>query len=90
MFKGVETPVVRVDSNKYRPWRFPGAQAYIIVTKIYHQILKFEFRIKKFPGAHAYIIVTKIHHQIPDFEFRIKISRPLGIDHCNKNPSSDT
>ena len=36
MFKGVETPVVRGDSNKYRPWRFPDTQAYIIVTKIYH------------------------------------------------------
>ena len=33
MFKGVETPVVRVDSNKYRAWRWPGTEAYIIAMQ---------------------------------------------------------
>ena len=78
MFKGVETPVVRGDSNKYRPWRFPGTEAYIIVQKSIIPV-KFLFMLDNFEALETKKIA------LPDYYKHLDLKAQIHHHHCKGN-----
>ena len=78
MFKGVETPVVRSDSNKYRPWRFPGTEAYIIVQNP-SSLLDSLFMLDNFEALETKKIA------LPDYYKHLDLKAQIHPHHCKGN-----